>query len=215
MSERRIDLSRWPRAAAYAHYRPYAMPHMAMTADIDVTALKASGGSFFARMLHATTQAVNAVPELRQRIRVTAEGEEVVEHDAVDPAFTVAVVGGLFNFASVPFVRDLRVFEASVAAVSDAKRTVRALEPFDGVRDDVVYMSCLPWVSFSSLTHPVASTDDCVPRVAWGRFTKTDGRVVVPVNLQVHHALVDGVHMARFFETVQAIASGGEAADAG
>ena len=128
------------------------------------------------------------------------DGDVVVEHTTVDPAFTVAVEGGLFNFASVRLTPDVHTFAADVARVSEAKRDTTELEPFEGVRDDVLFMSCVPWLAFTSLTHPV-HTDrvDSVPRIAWGRMEKVHGRVLVPVNIQVHHALVDGAHLGAFF----------------
>lgn len=207
----RHDPTTWPRASAYAHYRHMAQPHMAVTVEVDVTtavaACRAEGRSVFAGLMHGLVGAVQAVPALRQRIRFEG-GEHVVEHDRVDPAFTVAVAGGRFGFATVPYVDDPVAFSVAVREASEAQHHIAELQPFEGVRDDVVYMSCLPWLSFTSLTHPVhASREgfvDDVPRIAWGKLTERDGRQVMPVNLQVHHALVDGRHLGAFFEAVEA-----------
>lgn len=206
---RRIDPTTWPRAGAYRHYRPMGAPHLAITVDVDVTELvsdcKARGGSLFATMLHRLIHAANTVPELRQRIRDDDDGEHVVEHDRVDPAFTVGVDGGLFNVATVPLQDDLQAFSDHVAAQSEALRHVTELQPFDGLRDDLVYLSCLPWLRFTSLTHPVhTDRPDTVPRIAWGRFGDDGrGRITMPVNIQAHHALVDGGHLAQFFAALR------------
>lgn len=200
----RIDPTEWPRATTYQLYRRMGAPHLGITADVDVTALleaaRRDGTSLFAAVMHRLTGAANAVPQLRQRIRIEGEDEYVVQHDRVDPAFTVPVEGGLFNFASVPFAADLEAFASAVAQASAAQRHNLELQPFEDLRDDVFYMSCLPWMHFTSMTHPV-HTDwpDSVPRIAWGRFTKVDGRTTMPVNIQVHHALVDGSHLGAFF----------------
>jgi chloramphenicol O-acetyltransferase type A len=42
-----------------------------------------------------------------------------------------------------------------------------------------------------------------VPRIAWGRFEEREGKLVMPLNVQAHHALIDGVHLAKFFRKVE------------
>jgi chloramphenicol O-acetyltransferase type A len=69
--------------------------------------------------------------------------------------------------------------------------------------DDWFYMSCLPWVDFTAMTNPVDGPDDCVPRVTWGKFVPHSGAWRLSVSVQVHHALVDGLHLGRFYETLQ------------
>ncbi len=212
-----LDPETFPRAGAYRMYRHMGIPHMAVTCEVDVTelvaGLKAEGTSLFAGVMHHLVAAANQVAPLRQRIRL-ADGEDagpdhptppmlehIVEHDRIDPGFTVAVTGERFNVASVPWQDDRRAFAAAVAAESARLRDVAEVRPFDGVRDDLLYMSCLPWLAFTGLTHPVRTDrPDTAPRIAWGRITERDGRRTMPVNVQVHHALVDGAHIAAFFQ---------------
>jgi chloramphenicol O-acetyltransferase type A len=206
---RRIDLTTWPRASTYRLYKDMGAPHLGITADVDMTALletcQREQTSLFARTMHALVSAANQIPALRQRMRVEDGSDRVVEHEVVDPAFTVGVEGGLFNFATVPMTDDPGTFDEAVAKASAKQRHNDILEPFEGVRDDVLYLSCLPWVHFRSMTHPVhTDRPDSVPRIAWGRYRLEGGIATLPVNIQVHHALVDGSHLGAFFEGVQA-----------
>jgi chloramphenicol O-acetyltransferase type A len=194
---------------------------MAITVELDVTELvaelKAEGTGLFAGVMHHLVGAAQTVAPLRQRIRL-ADGddpgpdllggapmlEHVVEHDRVDPGFTVAVSGDRFNVATVPYTDDRAAFAAAVADESERLRDQGDVQPFDGLRDDLLYMSCLPWLRFTSLTHPVhTERPDTTPRIAWGRIETRDGRRTMPVNIQAHHALVDGVHLAAFFGAAQ------------
>lgn len=50
---------------------------------------------------------------------------------------------------------------------------------------------------------PLRGPDDCVPRITWGRYRQQGERWAVPVAVQVHHALVDGVHLGRFYAGVE------------
>ncbi len=79
-----------------------------------------------------------------------------------------------------------------------------ALNANSGQRDDVAYLSCLPWLDYTALDNALPGPDDCIPRVSWGRFHEDSpaaGRMAM--TLQVHHALVDGLHAGGFFTAVQ------------
>ena len=159
------------------------------------------GHSLFAAMLHALVGAANAVPQLRQRVRVVDGRDQVVEHEVVHAGATVDGGGGLFTYATIPYVRDRGHFCEAVGAASRAALRDPTLQPNDGDRDDLLYASCLPWVRFTQVVHPVpVGRLDTTPRVSWG---KLGGDGTCPVNIQAHHALVDGVHLGRFFEALQ------------
>ncbi|MFT7520940.1 MAG: chloramphenicol O-acetyltransferase type A, partial [Kiritimatiellia bacterium] len=175
------------------------------TVEVDVTELhracRVQERSLFAAMLWRLVRAANRVPELRQRVR-TDDGEYVVQHDHVDPGFTVAAADGLFSYATTPLVNDEIQFAANVAEVSAPPAGPARLGAFEGQRDDLVFMSCLPWLRFSGLVQPMRQLDT-VPRIAWGRITRAGERSTAPVSLQAHHALVDGQHVASFFAMLE------------
>ncbi len=203
----RIDLATWHRRQVYAMYRAMEHPFVAATAPVDATALrhwcKAEGVSLFATALHRLALAANQVPELRVRIRVEDGRDVIISHDRVDPAFTVPAPNGLFNFGTVALCDDTHTFAERVASTGAALAERSTLEPFDAVRDDVIYLSCLPWMAFTQLSHPVRSRLDATPRIAWGKLIEDRGRWTCSVNLQVHHGLADGSHIGAFFAAVQ------------
>ncbi|MFO7176895.1 CatA-like O-acetyltransferase, partial [Enterococcus faecium] len=68
--------------------------------------------------------------------------------------------------------------------------------------DDLLYITSVPWVTFSSIMHPTHQQQhDSVPRIAWGKFEHQGERLVMPLSVQAHHALVDGVHIGKYYET--------------
>jgi chloramphenicol O-acetyltransferase type A len=65
-------------------------------------------------------------------------------------------------------------------------------------------MTAIPWVSFTSFMHPLdLSPVDSVPRFAWGKFFADGELLKMPLSVQAHHALMDGLHVGRFYEIVQ------------
>ncbi len=205
---RRIDPEHWARRDHYRWFRSLDYPYVGVTADVDATHLTHAcsevGLSLFAAFLHVLLAAANAVPELRQRIRAEEEGEVVVEHSSVYAGVTLPAGEGLFTFASVGSASGPRELATELAAHRDAAAREPSLRPFEDDRDDLVFCTCLPWVRFTQITHPMTtSRTDSVPRIAWGRITSAGDRRICPVNLQAHHALVDGLHVGRFFAEVE------------
>ena len=65
--------------------------------------------------------------------------------------------------------------------------------------------TCLrKWVSFTSFMHALdLASVDSVPRFAWGKFFEEGALLKMPLSVQVHHALMDGIHVGRFYAKVQ------------
>ena len=201
MSVRSVDLETWPRRAQYEFFRGLAHPHFSLCAEVDATRLveelKPAGVSPFHAVLWCLLDAANALPELRTRFR----GDEVVEHSAVHASVTVPIGEEGFGFCSVPYDSDWPRFNAACGEAIEAAMRQESLEE-NTQGDEWIYLSCLPWLRFSSMTNPTAGPQDCVPRVTWGRFSAQEGRWLIPVAVQVHHALVDGRHLGLFYRGV-------------
>ena len=44
---------------------------------------------------------------------------------------------------------------------------------------------------------------DSVPRFAWGKMFEEGRYLKLPLSVQGHHAVMDGIHMGRFYAKVQ------------
>lgn len=205
MTGRRIDLATWPRADAFRLFRSYAQPHYAITVRVDVTRLmavrKAQGVSPYRAALYAIGAGVDAVPELRTRFR----GGEVTLYDGVEMSMAVPKPDGSFGYGYLPFRPDFEAFDALAQERIAEARAARGMSSNQGERDDLVYLSCLPWLDYTSLNNALPGPEECIPRVSWGRMTEGAGAWSMPMTIEVHHALVDGAHVGRFFEVVSDI----------
>ena len=80
-------------------------------------------------------------------------------------------------------------------------QAVEAPEMDDGEDpDELFFVSSLPWLSFTSLTLPIPNPADSNVRITFGKFYEQEGKIFLPLNLTAHHALADGLHLARFYE---------------
>lgn len=206
---RRLDLTTWPRRKHFAFFRGFDNPFWNVTAEVDVTGLYAgasepSGPSFTLAAFFLSLRALNDVEAMRMRIRADADGDQVVVLPRVNGGTTVLRDDETFGFAYFDFDPRFSVFAAAAARRIEAAKTSRAFLP-GNQRDDLAYYSVLPWISFTSFQHARSlGTDDSVPRLVFGRHRSSEGRRMMPVSVEVHHALVDGLHVGRFFERFQA-----------
>lgn len=201
----RLDLEEWPRRAHFEFFRTYDNPWFNLCADVDVTSLhtrcaRDDGPSFFAASLWCSLAAANEIDEFRLRIR----GEGVVVFPALHGGSTVLLPDGTFRFAYYDWDRDFDRFVQQVGRVLDrVKMESGPLDPQDH-RDDLIHYSVIPWVSFTSFAHARRwGTDDAIPKIVFGKHRETDGRRLMPVSVEVHHALVDGLHVGKFYELFQ------------
>ena len=139
---------------------------------------------------------MNATEALRLRLRP----EGVWCHAAVGLSTTVLRTDETFGFVVLRPRASFDEFEEDGRDVMTRARTEEALRtPVPGV-DDLVYHSSLPWVRFTAFTNAVGRGDDCIPRLVFGRAVQDGARRRMPVAVEVHHALVDGLDVARFLE---------------
>ena len=206
--EQIVDLSQWPRAEQYHFYKTYDRPHFAVTSRLDVTdlmvRLNPSGASPYRTSLYAIGAGLHAVPELLMRFR----DDTVVRHDTIELSMTVPTTTGSFAFAYVPFLHDFDAFDTQAKALIAAAATGDLAPNKAGERDDLAYLSCMPWLDYTSLNNAMPGPEECIPRVGRGKLVQDGALWSMPMTLEVHHALADGAHVGAFFAAVQAALDG-------
>ena len=202
-----IDLDTWPRRAQYEFFKSMDYPHINVCFPFDITLLrqfcKSHKLSLTHSILYLTARTANDIREFRLRIR----DDQVVEHDTVHPSYTVLRADETFSFCSVEYSPQPQILFERATTQQDLVIEEMVLEDEPG-RDDYLFISVTPWISFTSATHPInMSPVDSVPRLCWGKFfTDGMGKIQLPYSIQVHHALADGVHMGKFAQLFQALA---------
>lgn len=187
-------------------FRNMDQPHFNIVANVDITAflhtVKVQQLPFTPAMVYLLARAANEIAVFRWRIR----GQEVVEHASVQPSFTVSTdVSDVFSFCTVDYHPSAAVFLADALATIEHMKTNPDFEDEPG-RDDFLFMSAIPWISFTGLTHAMHySPVDAVPRISWGKYFAQGDRQMMPLAVQAHHALVDGSDMGKYFIRVQAL----------
>lgn len=200
-----LEIESWSRREQFHFFKDYDHPFFNVCVQLDVTALvrlvrAREGLPFFLTYHYLTLRAVNRVEPFRYRLR----GDRVLVHDHIDMGTTVLIDGERFAFCYFEDDDDFARFaERGSAALEGLRAGGGRLEPRDD-RDDLVHCSVLPWISFTSFAHARKSNrQDSVPKIVFGKYFEDNGRFKMPVSVEVHHALMDGVHVGRFLELLE------------
>lgn len=67
-------------------------------------------------------------------------------------------------------------------------------------------VSCLPWFNYTAFNvNNESGSPFLFPMVTWGKFTEENNKIIMPLSIQVHHAVADGYHCSLFFSDVKEI----------
>jgi len=204
-----LDLATWPRRDAFEFFRRFDKPFFNVCTRLDVARLKAALPAGTGLTLACYFIALR-LANRHQPFRLRIEGDRVRVREVVHGSTTVLRDDGeSFFFAELEYHDDFGAFAAKAGAAIDAARSMRAA--FDPKPDDVarVFFTSLPWLHFTSFSHARnwrkdGGGDDSIPRFALGRADADGERLWLPLSIEVHHALMDGVHVGRYVQDFEA-----------
>ena len=201
---RYLDVTTWARRDLFEFFIGFDKPYFNICTNVDVTGLlgflQQRPGKGVALAYHYfALRVANEIEPFKYRLR---EGRVWV-HDVIHGGTTVLQPNESFTFAYFNFDEDFEKF------MREAQRSVDIVKkgnsPFDPRSDDAaIHFTALPWVAFTSFSHARNwKTEDSVPKIAFGKFVREANRVLLPISVEVHHALVDGVHVGRFITRLE------------
>jgi chloramphenicol O-acetyltransferase type A len=178
-----IDMETWPRREHFKKFSSFNHPHFGMTANVDLTLfhpfVKQQGASITVAIAYVLSRTANGIPEFRQRIH----NGQVVEHDIVHPSITVLGEEDLFGFCMLDYMDDFSAFATNAAEKIAYVKGHPTLQDPPG-QDNLLFMTVIPWVSFTSFMHPMQfHPEDSVPRFAWGKLFEENKQVRLPLGV--------------------------------
>ena len=194
-----IPMESYKRIQHFNYFKDMAYPYVGITTDVDITSflkyIKERKYPFFLSFLWCVAKAANMVPELRQRIY----NDGIIEYYNCETSHTVAKEDGTYCYCSLDCNQP---FDQFIAYAIEKQEQEKQYGDITENKEDALslfFISTLPWISYSSLIQPVPMPADSNPRITWGKYYEKNGKIVLPVSILCHHALVDGKHIADFF----------------
>lgn len=191
------------RQAHLTFFKAYDLPVVNITAECRcrdfVTAAKARSLPPFSVLLYSIAQTSLALAPFRHRL---LEGR-THRVDELQVSYPVIGADGNLNFSTFAFDQDFGEFVSRYLADRSEARRARHLRLVPMHDRNYLFVTCLPWLAFTAIQHPIARFADCsIPNIAAGRFRLAEGDIVFPLAVQAHHGLVDGWHIFQFISMV-------------
>ena len=202
---RYIDLDSWNRREYFTTYLGRDFPYINIGATIDITEMvsfcKKNDLSSYLTLIHTAHRVAGAIENFRYRL---VDGKPAI-FDEMGPTFTYLPEGReLFINVTIPFADGLEEFHRSAREEIARQGTDPGVAAYRG-RYDLVFYSGITWIQYTHLNRTIGTlgVDSC-PKLSWGKYYEQGGRTLVPFSVQVHHGLMDGYHVGRYYETIQA-----------
>lgn len=196
-----IDINASSRKAHYEYFRSMSYPYVGVTVNVELTRMmqkrKETGDPFFLRLLYHTERAANCIPEFRQRII----GEDIFEFPWCPSSHTIAKADGTYAYCVLNSNTSFEEFLPLARAAQENCRLNGTIEEDDSAIASL-FISSVPWFSYTALVQPVPSPADTNPRISWGKYFEDGNRIKVPLSVLCHHALVDGLHIGQFYDAL-------------
>ncbi len=198
-----VDVENWNRKNTFEFFKNFEDPFFNITANLDVTALyrfcKEKNLSFALANLFYSLAAANEIREFKIRLK---DGK-LTEFETIHATQTILQADETFSFCYFEMKPDVFEFNHSGQI---ALEKYKALNTFDveTERIDLIYYSVIPWISFTSFKHASRfDNQQTVPRIVFGKVFDEAQTKKMPVSVEVHHAIMDGIHVGKFFRSLQ------------
>lgn len=198
-----IDMAFWPRAELFRSYLNTDFPYIILGARVDVGPLlercREEHSSFYFSLVYLAVKAADAIENFHYRFR-DAQAYRIKQNIPVlthmrpgEDVFIMLEGNPALDRAS--FCEALR---------SSAEQATLGQRLDCGDRMDLISFSCVPWIDYSHVIRTISHLGvDCNPKITWGKYTRENGKTTLNLSVQVHHGLMDGQHVGRFYEALQ------------
>lgn len=155
--------------------------------------------SFFNMTVACILKAVNEIPEFKRRII----DDKVCEYNQI-----TAITPIIHEDHSI---REIEVLPPSeFKSVTEFNKHIELkkeniddnefkCEPSKRDTLPICNLSCIPWINFDSMTNIIASSNQIMPVITWGKLV--DGKI--PISITVSHTFIFGYHLKIFYEYVE------------
>lgn len=204
MNYTKVDIDKWSRGSLFQFYIEKMRIVMSLTVDINVAPLitytKKNGLKFYPAMIWVVSKVINSHDEFKYSWDTDGN---LIRWDSISPSYTV------FNQDDECFSKFVTeytddIFEFYKRTMDDQKKYQEERAIIGNQPQNFFDVSCLPWVKYKHFdVHVFDEGKFLAPVLTWGKYEMQNGNALMPLTMNIHHAVADGFHLSRFFNEVQ------------
>lgn len=204
MNYTKVDIDEWSRGTLFRFYIEKMRIVMSLTVDINVAPLitytKKNGLKFYPAMIWVVSKVINSHDEFKYSWDTDGN---LIRWDSISPSYTVFNRDDeCFSKFVTEYTND--IFEFYQRTVDDQRKYQEERAIIGNQPQNFFDVSCLPWVKYKHFdVHVFDEGKFLAPVVTWGKYEVQNGNALMPLTMNIHHAVADGFHLSRFFNEVQ------------
>jgi len=154
---------------------------------------------FFNMAVACILEAINEISEFKRRII----DNKVYEYDKINAISPIMQEDHTIREIEILPLSEHDSLERFNEYIEEKKKNIKSneflVEP--SLRDQmpICNLSCIPWINFDSMTNIIASPNQLMPVITWGKLV--DGKI--PVSLTASHMFVFSYHFKLFYEKLE------------
>lgn len=201
-----IDTSSWKRKPYFDHYFNQIRCTYSITANIDITNVLSfkdrNKVKLYSLLIYVISKAVNKYEEFRTAIN---DRGEIGVWEALSPCYTVFHKDSeSFSNIWTEWNDDLNLFLSNFEQDSKRFGQIDSIDAKPNTPANVFPISSLPWTTFTGFNLNIfADGTYLLPIFTYGKYFKDGNRYLIPLSIQVHHAVCDGFHVSRLINEIQ------------
>jgi len=205
MKFNKIDINTWNRHKSYKHFSEILPCTYSMTVNLNITKLmseiKKHHLNFFPTVLHGISCVVNCHLEFRMDLD---EHGNIGFYENVNPCYAIFhTKSETFTNVWTEYNSDFKIFYQNYDKdMQEYKNNTQNLKPLTS--KNIFNVSCIPWISFTGFNLNLQNGYDYfLPIFTIGKYFTSDEKILLPLAIQVNHAVCDAFHTARFINELQ------------
>ena len=197
-----IDKDNWKRKEYFDHYFFNVPCTYSMTVKMDITKIIKKKQKLYPTMLYYITTVVNKYEEFKMTID---EKGRLGMFDTMLPSYTIfhqdtKTFSNLWTEYYCKYEDFCKAYEDDMLKYANQSGLfVKANVPKNNFP-----VSMIPWTSFEGFNLNLQRSYDFLqPIFTMGKYYKENDKILLPLAIQVHHAVCDGFHICRFVNELQ------------
>ncbi len=197
-----IDINNWERKEYFNHYR-HAIPCTCnMTVKLDITTIKQQDKHLYSTLLFRLTEIINRHEEFRTNYN--PQGELGI-YDRLIPSYTVfnpetETFTSIWTEPSETYADFYQSYQQDLAQYGKNKGLIGKPD----MPENTFNVSMIPWTSFEGFNLNLEKGFAyLLPIFTFGKYEQINNRYIIPMSVQIHHAVCDGFHVCRLINELQ------------
>lgn len=203
----KFDLENWPRREHYRYYTECLKIEFNLTVPVDVKHMlevcHKKGYRFYPAMIALITQIMNETENFRM---CRGKEGELCVWDEIVPNYTIFHEDDqTFSDCWSAYTPDFDALYHGIVEDMEKYGNKKGIKAREGQPANFYCVSCVPWVSFTGCSSRLTDSGEPAffPVITMGKYQEEQGKMMMPVNLNIAHAVCDGYHASMFFQRLQ------------